>query len=548
MIGFDIGGAHIKAADEAGRTHTESFPMWKQPQQLEQVVQRIATRFGPSDGYAVTMTGELADCFLDRAEGVRRIVDAVQATLGEAARFYAVDGRFVSADEAKANDALVAASNWHALATWAARICDGEGLLIDIGSTTTDLIPFASGRVVTSSRTDHDRLGRGELLYVGIGRTPVCALVDMLPYRGTLSPVMNELFATTDDCALLTGLSDPDEADTDTCDRQPRTVLAATNRMARMIGLDHRTVTCEDAAIMAAVVIERMRARVMVSAQVLSAPAATWVLSGHGSRLLSVPPDRRSLDVAAMLTDRLSRVGPAYAVAQLAKAPDSCHSPWLRLSAAVAETGTPGEAPIPVRRPITGGLSTARRVIKVGGSLFSSASFVEAMDRWLARQSPAENLIVIGGGEAVEAMRELSQQFPLDGTAMHWRCIRLLRATYEVAAELFGHWQRIDDRDAFDALAAEPPQPSHWLVAVDAFYSRETAIDSGLPESWATTSDALAALLARATRADELVLLKSCDVDPAADVEVLAAAGVVDEALATALPCGINLRIEQLVG
>lgn len=545
MIGFDIGGAHIKAADHRGRTHSEAFPLWKQPQQLEQVLQRVAARFGPADGYAVTMTGELADCFLDRGVGVRRIVDAVQTALGDEALFYTVEGRFVSAEEARADDALVAASNWHAMATWAAGICEGEGLLIDIGSTTTDLIPFAAGRVATSSRTDHDRLCRGELVYLGIGRTPVCALVDMLPYLGEQSPVMNEVFATTDDCALLAGLSDPDESDTDTSDGQPRTAFAATNRMARMIGLDHRTVTTDDAAIMASVVIERMRAHVMLSAQVLSSPAATWVLSGHGSRLLSIPSDRRCLDVAAVLTDQLSRVGPAYAVAHLAKASGSGVSPSQRLSAAVTETHEPS---IPLQETVTQRGTTVRRVVKIGGSLLSNASFVEAMDQWLARQSPAENLILVGGGETVEAMRAVSRQFALDEIAMHWRCVRLLRSTFEVAAELFHRWQRIEDCTAFAELDPAPSQPGCWLVAVDAFYSPALPTDAGLPESWATTADAIAAYLARLTRADELVLLKSCEVDPAADLESLAAAGIVDAAFAAALPHNVELRIEQLGG
>lgn len=536
MIGIDIGGAHIKAADVRGRTHTEPFPMWKHPQRLEQALQRVAAYFGGTDRYAVTMTGELADCFRDRGEGVRRIVAAVRSVLGEGTRFYSVDGRFVSAEEARADDALVAASNWHAMATLAAELCDGDGLLIDIGSTTTDLIPFTAGRVATPSRSDHDRLCRGELVYLGIGRTPVCALVEMLPYLGEQTPVMNELFATTDDCALLSGFADPDESDCDTCDGQPRTVAAATNRMARMIGLDHRTVTEQDAAIMAAVVLQRMRSRVMLTAQVLSSPAAVWVLSGHGSGLLHIPADRACLDVAAVLGDQLSRVGPAYAVAHLAASqaprtrPAAADAPAPRLSAADAET-----------EPAIG---IIRRVVKIGGSLLSHASFVEAMSEWLCRQPPAENLIIVGGGEAVEAMRRLSRQFPLDTAAMHWRCISLLRATYEVTGELFSQWRRIDDRTAFAALADEPPQRADRLLAVDAFYFPPS--NAALPESWATTSDAIAAYLARLSSADQLVLLKSCEVDSAADVMALAAAGVVDEAFAEALPKGVELRVEQL--
>ena len=211
VVGLDIGGAHVKAADESGRSHTQAFALWKEPRRLEEVVRRAVAPFGPVEHYAVTMTGELADCFLDRGEGVARIVQAACAVLGPAAEFYTVDGRFVSADVAVADDSLVAASNWHAMATLAAgfatELAGGDRLLIDIGSTTSDLIPLRDGRVATESRTDHDRLGRGELLYVGIGRTPVCAVVDTLPYRGQLSPVMNEFFATTDDCALVTGMS-----------------------------------------------------------------------------------------------------------------------------------------------------------------------------------------------------------------------------------------------------------------------------------------------------------------------------------------------------
>ncbi|WP_164100429.1 hydantoinase/oxoprolinase family protein [Candidatus Laterigemmans baculatus] len=324
IVGLDIGGAHIKAADRAGRTHCQSFALWKHPRQLEEALQSVVARFAPlerhagSTRYAVTMTGELADCFLDRGEGVTRIVEAACQVLGSDVQFYAVDGRFVSADEAIADDSLVAASNWHAMATLAARLEPNEGLLIDIGSTTSDLIPLRQGRVATPSRTDHERLGRGELVYVGIGRTPVCAVVDTLPYLGEHSPVMNEVFATTDDCAVVLGMCEPEESDTDTCDGRPRTVAAASNRLARMIGLDHRSVSREDAAIMAAFVVGRIRARLLVAAEVLSSPGATWILSGHGSSLLSVPGDRRCLEIAAMLGPDLSRVGPAFAVAHLA--------------------------------------------------------------------------------------------------------------------------------------------------------------------------------------------------------------------------------------
>ena len=146
----------------------------------------------------------------------------------------------------------------------------------------------------------------------------------------------------------------------------------------------------------------------------------------------------------------------------------------------------------------------------------------------------------------IEAMRGLSHRFPLDEPAMHWRCIRLLRETYEVAGELFRHWQPIGEVGRVEALTARPRQRGQWLVAVDTFYSPTTAEAAGLPIGWETTTDAIAAYLARRTEADELVLLKSCPIPDGASLEQLTAAGIVDTALAPALPRSLRLRVEQL--
>jgi probable H4MPT-linked C1 transfer pathway protein len=320
VLGFDIGGANIKVASDRGQAAAMVFPLWKNPQGLAEALRVLTAKFAPADYYVVTMTGELADCFYDRGEGVREIVHQSLAALGSDTTFYSLDGRFLSGAEAIADDRLVAAANWHALASLAAKWCRGEGLLIDIGSTTSDFIPLCDGRVATDSRTDYDRLVRGELVYAGIGRTPICALVEGLPFLGQLVPIMNEVFATTDDCALLMGLVEEEPGNTDTCDGRGRTLGDAGNRMARMIGLDHRQVTLEDAKIMSAYVIERLRAQLAVSTQVLSSPGATWVLTGHGVHLLSPPHDRVCLDLGSILGAELSRVAPAYAVARLALA------------------------------------------------------------------------------------------------------------------------------------------------------------------------------------------------------------------------------------
>ncbi|XZE55188.1 hydantoinase/oxoprolinase family protein [Planctomycetaceae bacterium SH139] len=330
ILGIDIGGANLKAADQQGHCQCQYFPLWKHPQDLAAGLQKLAEQFNNVDRFAITMTGELADCFRNRAIGVRHIVDQCQQAFGERCEYYTVDGQFVSAAVASADDAAIAASNWHAMASLAATWSNGDGLLIDIGSTTTDLIPFAGGRVATTSRSDQQRLMRGELIYAGVGRTPICAVVDELPYRGQLTPVMNEVFAVTDDCAILTGITPADAEDCESCDGRPRTRAEAANRMARMIGLDHREVSIEDATEMAIYVWERLQAQWIVAAGVLSSPAATWFLVGHGQQLLPIPADRSCCDLSQALGPEISRAGPAYAVACLSalqRDPQALRSP-----------------------------------------------------------------------------------------------------------------------------------------------------------------------------------------------------------------------------
>src|SRR6202030_2937868 len=105
----------------------------------------------------------------------------------------------------------------------------GSGLLIDVGSTTTDVIPLSGGRAVPRGVTDAARLQTSELVYTGARRTPVCALV----HEG----VAAELFATTLDVYLTLGAFAEDSS-TDTADGRPATRPRAHARLARMRGGD----------------------------------------------------------------------------------------------------------------------------------------------------------------------------------------------------------------------------------------------------------------------------------------------------------------------
>src|SRR5262249_30720589 len=78
--------------------------------------------------------------------------------------------------------------------------------------------------------TDYDRISSRELIYTGVRRTPVCAI---LGWNGAA-----ELFATTLDVYLTLGMIPEDPADTDTADGRPATRSYARARLCRMMGGD----------------------------------------------------------------------------------------------------------------------------------------------------------------------------------------------------------------------------------------------------------------------------------------------------------------------
>src|SRR5262245_32829782 len=182
VLGFDIGGANTKAAHSGGACLSRSFALWQDPEglALRLVLRELRAALPPASELAVTMTGELCDCFASKREGISRILDAVADVAGDTpVGVWRTDGSLVDRVTAQSGDALlVAAANWHALATWASRLVPaGPALLLDIGSTTTDIIPLSDGVPVMAGHTDPERLRCGELVYTGVRRTPVCAVL-----------------------------------------------------------------------------------------------------------------------------------------------------------------------------------------------------------------------------------------------------------------------------------------------------------------------------------------------------------------------------------
>ncbi len=257
LYGWDVGGAHVKACRLEGGVVVDvaqwPCPLWQGLDQLAPVLAAALQRWPGLDAsmHAVTMTGEMVDLFADREDGVCRIAAALTPALApvdpSGLRFFAGDAGWCGAEELAGRWPDVASANWLATARHAASDSRADsGVLVDIGSTTTDLIAFRHGRVLGTSRSDADRLVTGELFYQGVVRTPLCALAPQIGWRGRPHNVMNEWFATTADVYRLTGELDPAHDQQPTADQGPKDMAGSRRRLARMIGLDARDGTPDD--------------------------------------------------------------------------------------------------------------------------------------------------------------------------------------------------------------------------------------------------------------------------------------------------------------
>ncbi|MDM0115985.1 hydantoinase/oxoprolinase family protein [Variovorax sp. J22R133] len=258
VIGWDIGGAHVKACLlQGGEVHDVAqwaCPLWLGMDRLEGALQAATQRWSghlAQARHAVTMTGEMVDLFSDREDGVRQIAAALarslEATSGarDSIRFFAGDADWCREATVPAFWHDIASANWLATARHAAQRF-GNGLLVDIGSTTTDLIAFKDGRVATTSRADAQRLASGELVYHGVVRTPLCAVAQRIDWRGKPHNVMNEFFATSADVYRRTGELNPAHDLYPSADNAAKDAQHTRQRLARMIGLDLREGSPED--------------------------------------------------------------------------------------------------------------------------------------------------------------------------------------------------------------------------------------------------------------------------------------------------------------
>ena len=342
VMGWDIGGAHVKAVqvDKSGRALQvwhRMVPLWKGLDRFAEAVGGIREEVGgPGLRHAVTMTGELADIFPTRAEGVRRIVHCLAQVLsGDTLSYFSAGSNFVEYPSQRVH--LIGSMNWYASARLVARFAE-QGVFVDVGSTTTDLVRIREHQAAATGFSDAERLACQELLYTGVARTPLMSLATRIEVDGTPCNLMAENFATTADVYNLLGQLPDSLYPFDAADGAGCSEFESARRIARMIGRD-----CEEGADLgewiqlARTFADLQQSRILESLRGHTPEGSSGFLIGAGTGRFLLPPlaDRCGLvyqDIDVLLKSRIATEGvftladclPAYSVAELYRLEHAC--------------------------------------------------------------------------------------------------------------------------------------------------------------------------------------------------------------------------------
>ncbi|MHA2021764.1 MAG: hydantoinase/oxoprolinase family protein [Candidatus Thorarchaeota archaeon] len=259
VVGLDIGGANLKGCgltlddnDVPGDLvfRSMSFPIWQRDRRdlwnlIADTVYELADASETPELVSVVMTAELSDTFQTKREGVTTIVEGVHRTLRNIPiAFPDVNLELLQLEEVLNDPLRVAAANWPVLA-WTVGRGIPDCILIDVGSTTTDIIPIRDGFPITRGRNDTNRLMSGELVYTGALRTNLSAILREVELDGVTCRVSSEYFATSADVHLVLGHIAEHQYSSETADGRGKSLEECRARLARVVCGDIETIPAD---------------------------------------------------------------------------------------------------------------------------------------------------------------------------------------------------------------------------------------------------------------------------------------------------------------
>jgi (4-(4-[2-(gamma-L-glutamylamino)ethyl]phenoxymethyl)furan-2-yl)methanamine synthase len=334
IIGWDIGGVHLKAVRaENGRivkAAQYASPLRSGTALLRDALVQARGDMGHVDRNVITMTGELADIFTSRRDGVEQLSRLAEREL-ENVSVYAGPSGFITGAEARHRSGEIASANWHASAAVVAKH-RAAALFVDVGSTTTDIVAIADGKVMSRGYTDAERLATGELVYTGLVRSFVMATASRAPLNGEWTSLINENFATMADVHRILGTLPADVDLMPTTDGREKSVPASRARLARMVGSDAADADDKTWDLLARWFAEAQRraiadAAMLVISRCVAASAGPVIAAGIGMGVVAEVAQRLGLscqrfdellEVVPQVRDTVCHCAPAAALTALA--------------------------------------------------------------------------------------------------------------------------------------------------------------------------------------------------------------------------------------
>jgi hypothetical protein len=316
ILGLDIGGANTKAASsDCLFADSVYLPLWKHAPLCE-LLSRFAARKPEPQAVSVVITGELADCFSSKREGIESLTAVVKQAFSCPVLFWGTEG-FSWSDPME-----LAAANWSASAALLAQEF-GDCLFVDMGSTTTDIIPIRDGRA-RAAKTDFLRLATGELVYMGRLRTRIDALLPSSRLCGRIVPLAPEFFAIMADARLALDQISPVHYVCDTADGARKDREAALRRLARTVCSDLEEIGETGALAIAKQACERQKEILVqsIARQAEKHCLDRVIAAGIGEGQITEASAFLGLECVALSEKygaKISDVFPAFAVARLAE-------------------------------------------------------------------------------------------------------------------------------------------------------------------------------------------------------------------------------------
>ena len=240
IIGWDIGGAHIKSCVLNGKTaqcRVNLCELWKDTS-LEDHIHRINKKYHKTKSAlnVITMSGEMCDGFINRKQGVKNILSKFDKYPDSFV--YTTQNGLVRLGKKRIDYSTIASANWHIIASYMKNKVKSS-IVIDLGSTTTDYIIIKNNKIINQRHDDFSGLKYKELDYTGFLRTPCFAICDHIKIRNQKYQLIPENFSALSDVYTILGLLPKQLNYSSTCDNRSKSLENSYRRLSRTFGIDY---------------------------------------------------------------------------------------------------------------------------------------------------------------------------------------------------------------------------------------------------------------------------------------------------------------------